>query len=145
MGDDFNTPLSKAAIQDAQVPRHHDAKSRWILHGFHDPDISILRRSFPTPETSDVPLCAQMLATLRATAWVGDVKGAFSQGLRNQRAEPLFATPPPGGIPGEDEDIVMRFRRKFMDLSQVRQDGGEASLPPSRNWNSNHIRWSRMW
>ena len=116
MGDDFNTPLSKATIQEAQVPTHHGAKSRWILQGFHDPDISILRRSVPTPETSDVPLCAQMLASLRARAWVGDVKGAFSQGLRNQRSEPLFATPPPGGIPGEDDDIVIEILAEIYGL-----------------------------
>ena len=50
-----------------------------------------------------------MLASLRANAWVADVKGAFSQGLRNQREKPLFTTPPPGGVPGEDADIIIEI------------------------------------
>ena len=109
MGDEYDTPLDVAEAAAAEIPIHHGAKSRWILQGFHDPDITILKRSVPTPETSDVPLCLQMLASLRAVAWVGDVRGAFSQGMRNQRKEPLFATPPPGGIPGESDDIVIEI------------------------------------
>lgn len=107
MGDDYVTPLTPQVVTEADVPENHGSTSRWILQGFHDPDITILRRSVPTPETSDVPLCLQMLASLRARAWVGDVRGAFSQGMRNPRYEPLFALPPPGGIPGESDDIVI--------------------------------------
>ena len=92
MGDEFDTPLPPQIISASAIPAHHGAKSRWILQGFHDPDITILRRSVPTPETADVPLCCQMLASIRARAWIGDVRGAFSQGMRNQRAQPLFAT-----------------------------------------------------
>lgn len=115
MGDDYETPLSPQDVQEARVPRHHGPKSRWILQGFHDPDITILNRSVPTPETQDVPLC-QMLASLQAKAWVGDVKGAFSQGVRHQRSEPLFALPPPGGIPGESDDILIEIRAEIHGL-----------------------------
>ena len=38
---------------------------------------------------------------------MADVSQAFSQGLRGQRPQPLFATAPPGGIPGEDDDILI--------------------------------------
>ena len=57
----------------------------------------------------DVPLVIQLLASLHAKAWVGDVQGAFTQGLRNLRPEPLFATPPPGGIPGETDDVLIEI------------------------------------
>ena len=116
MGDEYDTPLPQEVIEDSAIPEHHGAKSRWILLGFHDPDITILRRSVPTPETSDVPLCLQMLASILARAWVGDVRGAFSQGMRNQRKEPLFATPPPGGIPGESDDILIEILAEIYGL-----------------------------
>jgi len=59
-GDDFETPLPSKEILQNDIPEHHGAKSRWILQGFHDPDITILKRSVPTPETADVPLSLQM-------------------------------------------------------------------------------------
>ena len=112
MGDEFDNQLS-----DPSVAKHLGAKSRWILQGFHDPDIALLNRSVPTPETGDVPLSLQMLASIGADAWVGDVKSAFTQGLRQQRDQPLFATPPPGGIPGEDdEDILIEILTEVYGL-----------------------------
>ena len=104
MGDQHDNGL-----QLDEVAKHLGAKSRWILLGFHDPDISILNRSVPTPETMDVPFALQILASIQANAWVGDVQGAFSQGLRHLRPEPLFATAPPGGIPGEADDILIEI------------------------------------
>lgn len=47
-------------------PKHLDAKIRWIIQGFHDPDIKKLQRSVPTPEMSDVLLTLQMIASLQA-------------------------------------------------------------------------------
>ena len=64
----------------------------------------------------DVPLALQTLASMRARAWVGDVQGAFTQGLRHQRPELLFATPPPGGIPGEDDDILIEILAEVYGL-----------------------------
>jgi hypothetical protein len=92
------------------------AKSRWIIQGFHDPDIAVLNRSVPTPTTSDIPLALQMLASLKASIWVGDVKSAFTQGLTGQRPERLFATPPAGGIPGEDDDILIELLAEVYGL-----------------------------
>jgi len=99
-----------------EVPKHLDAKSRWILQGFHDPDIHLLNRSVPTPATSDVPLSMQMVSSLRARAWIADVSSAFSQGIKGQRSQRLFATPPPGGIPGEDDDIVIEILAELYGL-----------------------------
>ena len=61
------------------------------IQGFHDPDIAVLNRAVPTPSTSDVPLALQRLSSIKATALVGDVKSALTQGLRNQREEFLVA------------------------------------------------------
>jgi hypothetical protein len=116
MGDDYEIPLTPKERAEANVATHLGAKSRWILQGFHDPDIAILNRSVPTPETSDVPLCLQMLASILAEAWIGDIKGAFSQGLRGQRSQPLFALPPPGGIPGESDDILIEILAEIYGL-----------------------------
>ena len=68
MGDDFDNKL-----KDPEIPKHMGAKSRWIIQGFHDPDIAILNRTVPTPATNDVPLALQMLASIQARAWVGDI------------------------------------------------------------------------
>ena len=42
MGDDFDNKLN-----DPDIAKHLGAKSRWIVLGFHDPDIAILNRSVP--------------------------------------------------------------------------------------------------
>ena len=101
-GEEFDNGLN-----DSSIPKNQGSKSRWIIQGFHDPDITILNRTVPTPQTSDVPLALQMLASIQARSWVADISSAFSQGLRGQRAERLFAALPPGGIPGEDDDILI--------------------------------------
>ena len=111
MGDDFDNGLN-----DPDVPKHLGAKSRWILQGFHDPDIAILNRTVPTPATSDVPLALQMLCSIQAKAWVGDVRSAFTQGIKGLRTERLFASPPDGGIPGEDKDILIEVLTEVYGL-----------------------------
>ena len=90
MGDDILNQLPK----DEGIPMHMGAKSRWHIQGFHDPDIAVLNRTVPTPSTADVPLALQMLVSLQARAWAANVKSAFTQGLKGQRPERLFATPP---------------------------------------------------
>eukprot|EP00969_Alexandrium_andersonii_P000673 28818-Alexandrium_andersonii.AAC.1 len=35
------------------LAKHLEPKSRWIVLGFHDPDIADVERTVPTPETSD--------------------------------------------------------------------------------------------
>eukprot|EP00973_Karenia_brevis_P034370 4741099-Karenia_brevis.AAC.1 len=80
-------------MREAGIPAHHGAKSRWILQGYHDPDITILNRSVPTPETSD-PASVQ----------------------RHELVTCLFATPPPGGVPGEDDDVLVEIRADIYGL-----------------------------
>ena len=57
-----------------------------------------------------------MIASIRARAFVGDARSAFSQGQRGQRDQRLFATPPPGGIPGEDDDILIEVLAEIYGL-----------------------------
>ena len=83
------------------------AKTRWILQGFHDPDIEMLNRSVSTPETEDVPLALQLIASIRARAFTLDVRAALTQSTEGQRKEPLYATPPPEGIPGETDPCIV--------------------------------------
>ena len=100
-GNEFDNGL-----KDPEILPHLGAKSRWILLGFHDPDIHILNRSVPTPDTQNVPLALQMIASIRGEAFVADVKSAFTQSHKNQRlGRRLFASKPPGGIPGVPDDV----------------------------------------
>ena len=66
-------------LEDINFPKHLDAQTRWIIQGFHDPDIEKLQRSVPTPETADVPLTLLMIASLRAVGFCTNVKGVFTQ------------------------------------------------------------------
>ena len=111
MGAEFDNGL-----KDPEVPKHLGAKSRWIIQGFHDPDIAILNRTVPTPATADVPIALQMLSSLRASAWVGDVRSAFTQGIKGLRDQRLFASPPAGGVPGEDDDILIELLTEVYGL-----------------------------
>ena len=132
-GDDFKIPvppklkeafpkltedaLIQYIVKLAGIRPDQGAKSRWIIQGFHDPDIHLLNRSVPTPEGRDVPLTLQFLASIKAKAAVADVSGAFAQGLRNQRDKPLFVSPPPGGgIPGEDQDVLVELKAEIYGL-----------------------------
>ena len=103
-------------LNDPEVPKYLGAKSRWIIQGFHDPDIAILNRTVPTPATSDVPLSLQMLTSIYARVWVGDVRSAFTQGIKGLREQSLYALPPEGGIPGEDDDILIELLTEVYGL-----------------------------
>jgi hypothetical protein len=89
------------------VPSPLRAESRWILQGFHDPDIAVLNRTVPIPEIADVALALQMMTSIRARCRAGAAKSAFPQGLKGQRDAPLFASLPLGGRLGEDDDILI--------------------------------------
>ena len=110
-GADFDNKLG-----DPSVAKHLGAKSRWILQGSHDPDIALLNRTVPTPSATDVPLALQMLASLRADTCVGDIKSAFTQSSRGLRPDRLFASPPPGGIPGESDDVLIEVLTEIYGL-----------------------------
>ena len=103
MGEDYDNGLSREKYSHL-CRVCEEAKSRWILLGFEDPDIASLNRTVPTLATEDVPMALQLMAALAFTA---DVASAFGQSLRGQRrsagGKRLFATPPKEGLPGEDQ------------------------------------------
>eukprot|EP00971_Amphidinium_carterae_P247005 4905410-Amphidinium_carterae.1 len=105
-GADYDNGLD----QTLQVDKRIEAKSRWIVQGFWDPDVEMINRSTPCPTAQDLMLVLHVVAALKVEAVTADVRTAFMQskpGLRG--GEPLFATPPPEGLPavGEDAEIDM--------------------------------------
>ena len=70
---------------------------------------------FLPPSTSDVPLALQILASIQAAIWVGDVKAAFTQGEKGQRLQKLYAYPPQDGFPGESGEVVVELLAEIMD------------------------------
>ena len=61
-------------------------------------------------------MALQLLATLKAKAFTADVKGAFGQSEKHQRKEPLFASPPAEGPPGEEDDIIIELLTEICGL-----------------------------
>ena len=92
------------------------AKSRWTVQGFHDPDITELNRTVPTPEASTVPLTMQVMASKKCRAFNADAKKAFMQGLRGARPKPLYAYQPQGGFEDEPEDMIVKLETEVYGL-----------------------------
>ncbi|CAE7038139.1 RE2 [Symbiodinium sp. CCMP2592] len=89
--------------QEEDAPRR--MKARWCLQGHLDPDLQAkaLAGDLQSPTLSQVgrSMLFQILASKRWTLRLGDIKGAFlSSGALPQEYKPLYASLPPGGIPG---------------------------------------------
>ena len=70
------------------------AKSRWCLHGHHDPDTGSLQTYAPTPSTEGLMLFLQTGLNLDMVFSFADVRNAFCQSDKLKRARgPLFAEP----------------------------------------------------
>ena len=82
-------------------------------HGFEDPDIHEIERSCPTPELSSINITLQILASTASEGTLADGEKAFMQGVRD---EPLYATPPPEGLPGVPEGALIRLDREVYGL-----------------------------
>ena len=76
----------------------HEAKCRWIIVGFHDPDVFEQERSAPTPQGATINLVAAATASLGYKAFQGDVKSAFAQAKPIDRL--LYVSQPKEGVPG---------------------------------------------
>ena len=69
-------------------------KSRWCIHGHHDPDTGSLVTYAPTPASESLQLFLQASINLRHVRAYADVKAAFTQSLPLKRpAGPIFAEP----------------------------------------------------
>ena len=87
-------------------------KARWCLLGHKDPDVmqAILDNKTASPTITQLGrnLAMQLIASLGADLFLGDIKGAFLESVdEKQENGPLFAHLPPGGIPGVSFDAVI--------------------------------------
>ena len=110
------------------------------MHGFKDPDIHEIERSCPTPELSSINITLQILASTTSKGTLADGEKAFMQGDPSVRDEPLYATPPPEGLPGVPEGALIRLDREVYGLvsgmsgwrsrivSQLKEEGYEMNV-----------------
>ena len=84
------------------------------MHRFIDPDIHEFERSCPTPELSSINITLQILASTTSEGTLADGEKAFMQGDPSVGDEPLFATPPPEGLPGVPEGALIRLDARCM-------------------------------
>ena len=87
-------------------------KARWCLLGHKDPDVmnAVLENKTASPTITQLGrnLAMQLIASLGADLFLGDIKGAFLESVdEKQENGPLFARLPPGGIPGVPNDAVI--------------------------------------
>ena len=118
MGEDYVSDISKQDLWDNDITEHVDAKSRWIMQGFTDPDIALLNRTVPTPASEDLMLALQLIASIQGEAGTSDVSSAFGQSIQGLRGpgRRLFANPPEGGLPGEDSDVLIELLTEIYGL-----------------------------
>eukprot|EP00971_Amphidinium_carterae_P141915 2810998-Amphidinium_carterae.2 len=87
------------------------AKARWLLVGFHDPDVLTLDGAAPTPQISTVNVVLQVIASLGFEAYAGDFSTAFLQGDETRRL--LWVTAPPYcEVLGLDRRQLLRVRKE---------------------------------
>ena len=105
---DSRSVLTKKGEDDASVR----FKARWCLLGHKDPDVmqAVLENKTASPTITQLGrnLAMQLIASLGADLFLGDIKGAFLESVdEKQENGPLFAHLPPGGIPGVPADAVI--------------------------------------
>ena len=82
---------------------------RKILLGHKDPDALQQERFAPTPSSTTVMLCLQIIASMKFELYIMDVSSAFGQSDPHEREQgPLFAAMPPTGIPGYEQNCLIR-------------------------------------
>ena len=104
---------SRLVLRWKETDIGYKAKARWCVHGLKDRDIHEIERSCPTPELSSINITLQILAS---TTSVADGEKAFMQGDPSVRDEPLYATPPPEGLPGVPEGALIWLDREVYGL-----------------------------
>ena len=92
-----------------EVGEDWKAKARWILLGHKDPDAMTQERFAPTPSSTMVMLCLQIISSMQFELYIMDVSSAFGQSDPHERAEgPLYASMPPTGILGYEKTALIR-------------------------------------
>ena len=131
---------SRLVLRWKETDTGYKAKARWCVHGFKDPDIHEIDRSCPTPEFSTINITLQILASTTSEGTLADGEKASMQGDPSVRDEPLYATPPPEGLPGVPEGALFRLNREVYGLvsgmsgwrsrivSQLKEEGYEMNV-----------------
>ena len=92
-----------------EVGEQWKAKARWILLGHKDPDALELERYAPTPSSTTVMICLQVIASMNFKLYIMDVSSAFGQSDPHEREQgPLYASMPPTGIPEVPQHALVR-------------------------------------
>ena len=109
--------LTRKALNDETPVNPNDystftVKGRWCLQGHLDPDLDVKveegRLRSPTLSQMGRMALLQLLSSYGWKMQLGDIKGAFLEaGPLEDRFRPLYASHPPGGIPGLDSSAVI--------------------------------------
>lgn len=70
-----------------EVGEQWKAKARWILLGHKDPDSMQLERYAPTPSSTTVMLCLQIISSMKYHLFIMDVSSAFGQSDPHEREQ----------------------------------------------------------
>eukprot|EP00971_Amphidinium_carterae_P143619 2845466-Amphidinium_carterae.1 len=98
-------------VESTSTGTTRSAKARWILVGFHDPDVLTLDGASPTPQLSTLNVVLQVLSSLQFEAFAGDFSTAFLQGDETQRL--LWVTAPEYcEVLGLDRRQLLRVRKE---------------------------------
>lgn len=85
------------------------AKARWTLLGHKDPNALKLERYAPTPSSTTVMMCLQIISSMKYHLYIMDVSSAFGQSDPHEREQgPLYASMPPTGIPDVPQHALIR-------------------------------------
>ena len=103
---------SRLVLRKKETDAGYKAKARRSVHGFKDPDIHEIERGCPTSELSSINITLQILASTTSEGTLDNGEKAFMQGDPSVRVEPLYATPPPEGLPGVPEGALIRLDRE---------------------------------
>ena len=131
---------SRPVLRWKQTDTGYNSKARWCVHVYKDPHIHEIERSCPTPELSSINITMQLLASTTSEGTLADGEKAFMQGDPIVRDEPVYATPPPEGLPGVPEGALIRLDREVYCLvsgmsgwrsrivSQLKEEGYEMNV-----------------
>ena len=105
-------PLEEGATVDPHDYKSFSVKGRWCLQGHLDPDLNekALTGKLQSPTLNQMSrMC--LMQIISSHGWdlqLGDIKGAFLEsGMIEEKYRPLYASMPPGGIPGVDPEAVI--------------------------------------
>ena len=102
---------------DTAEGMQYEPKCRWIIIGFHDPDVLSLERTSPTPLSVTVNVMLSASVGLEQDVYQGDISTAFLQGRRISRE--LYCEQPKEGIPGLEPGQLLQLEREVYGTTRA--------------------------